>query len=229
MSDVHQSLGLLGKEFVDPEDLALAVFKVFAFRGLETQQSVNRVEASKPINLVSRDTVISIPDLMFVSYLEQKVGNPPNDEYDWIPIVRPSRLETDRKRGFASCTFDKLGSQLHLRLSYLPTGAGQPHRIRYYKNPTVPGTIQDPLPIPPRFVPMLSAEAVIIVVPMVLGKSAQLSEDKQLNSAQLKAIEAAVALAERLIEQWQPLWDRETTGDRNARGRMRRPLVPRGY
>lgn len=225
ISDTSQALGHPNREHLDPEDLTRAVFQTLALYGLDSAHSeTSRRSKSALVNLNSRESMLyNVPDILLPAYLERKIGQQPTEEWDWLPHIRRASLESTRRAGRAFCSFTRLTEGWQVALSYDPTDTE--HRLWYYSDPIVPQTKDDPLPLPPRFGFMFTARSVINAVPMMLMRAANLPEEQRLNSAQLQAIDAALAHADNQIREYEPLWNKEKRGDLNARGRNRRPLV----
>jgi len=225
MSDAYQALGSPKREHLDPKDLARAAFKTMAFFGLDSQHSeYGRMEKHVTFEPPGRDFLVTnyAPDILLPTYIERRAGNSALDEWVWAPLIRHSALEERRGEGpYGSVYREEDG--LHILLSYEP--AGYEHRLWYYTDPVVPGSKDDPLPLPTRFGFMFSAQTVLYAVPMMLMRAAKLPEEQQLTTAQLQAINAAVGDANAEIARYEPAWTKEKVADRNPQGRNRRPIL----
>lgn len=226
LSDVDQALGHPDRSHLDPEDVARAACETLAFYGLSAQGSeYARQGKYVPVTFSSRDARINSNEILFPSYIERRSGTTPNEVYEWIPSTSLSELEEFRMKNQARAAFYKGDNgEWRVRLSYDPTGI--PHRLRYYSDPLVVSSINDPLPLSARFGFMFSARALINTVPMMMQRNGKLANEAQLSVAQLNAIGSAVALAQSQIKDWDPIWKQELHADKNPQGRNRRRLVP---
>lgn len=229
ISEVYDRLGHLGPEFLSPEDIAAGLQEELALRGLMAQQSSqSRISKSVPLTINARDASITgvAPDIMLPSYLERKIGTEPNENFIYVPSYGPSYLEGVRNRGESGCAFYLDSEGWRVTISYNPDN--YEHRLHYYADPLIPQTVDDPLPLPKRFFHFFAAGGTKRTAKRVIARNISLPFDEQLNSGQLQALGLVVAAANADIEEWLPLWTRETQANKNTKAGMRRPILSGG-
>jgi hypothetical protein len=224
-TEVDRMLGHLDAKYLNPEDVTAAAIETLAYYSLDAQQSqYGRVGKVVEFQPRSRSAPVSkAADMAVPSYVERRVGYPPNERWQWIPATHPSALfETQELR----CAWERGTNGLKLLFNYDPSGWG-PYRLHYYADPEFAKALDSPLGLPKRFGFLFTHATILNAVTTVMNRAAQLPEDEQLNANQLNAISAQIGHSQAQVNKWEPLWKGEKDADKAPRGRNRRPVLGR--
>jgi hypothetical protein len=227
LADVLQGLGYPSKDELEVEDAAQAARDRLALRDLHLTQSGERWSTAK-VNFTpsqsQREKDLSGILVGVPLWLERKDGTEPDEEWVYIPAVNLASVEEARERGEEFCAFFKEDGKLKVRLSETPDGATI-YRVRYYRDPSGLQTATDALSIPPQFVPFITAEIKLDLIPTILRNLAANAANPP-DELTLLAWKATAARLNEIVEQWLPLWRQHRLGSKGAaRGRDRRPVL----
>lgn len=220
-TEVDRALGHLDRKYLEPEDVTAAAIETLSFYSLDAQHSPF-ARVSKIFPFSPRARVVAIGgDVSIPSWVERRVGNPPNQSWQFIPAVHPSELS---ENAGLRCAWERTATGLSLSFNYDPTAWG-PYRLHYFSDPAIADTLDSPLGLPTRFGFLFLHATILNVVNSILNRAAQLPADEQLSAAQVDAISAQVAHSQSQIAKWEPLWKTEKDADDAPRGRNRKPVL----
>lgn len=223
-SEIDLALGHLDRKYLNPENVTAAIIAACSHRGMQAAQSqYGRVSKHVQFFPASRDAPVNrAVDMALPSYIERRISNPPNEQWQIVHAVHPSALSENAD--YRSAWYKDEGGY-RLQLNYDPKGIY--HRLWYYADPKLAQAFNDPLGIPTRHGYLLLHDSILKVIPSIMLRNGQLPEKEQLSLAMLGALRAQISQSQAERDELELLWMAEKDASKAPRGRNRRPVLGR--
>lgn len=229
-------LGNPPPEILSMEEAFRAVSQTLSLRLQQVQQSDQNINVMVyPFTLSGRqEDITGVPGLGIPAWVERQrfPGTQPIDLWDPIWSVNLNQLEEYRTRGIPACAFFGTNGQQFIRFSYNPP-YDTPltnHRLWYDPNPILGQTLNSASGLPQNFNVMISGEAQLKCIPLMLIHAAQYENTERPVTESTKAGWSVMAASlNNELKSWEAAYTEYKFRSRgNQRGRNRRSVLSGG-
>lgn len=185
-------LGNPAPEILSMEEAFRAVSQTLSLRLQQLQQSDQNINVmSYEFTLSGRvQNITGVPNLGTPAWVDRLrfPGTAPIDIWDPIWAVSLNQIEDYRRRGVPACCFYGENGSQYIKFSYNPPydTLATRHRLWYDPNPLLGQTLNSASGLPQNFNVMISGEAQLKCIPLMLIHAAQYENTERAVTASIK-------------------------------------------